>query len=881
MKTSKQIRDEFIHFFKEKKHKYIKSAPVVPIDDPTLLFINAGMNQFKNIFLGKETPKANRAVNSQKCIRAGGKHNDLEEVGKDGSHHTFFEMLGNWSFGDYYKKEAIIWAWELLTTKWDLDKSKLYATVHHTDNEAFEIWKNETDINPDHIEYHGDKDNFWEMGETGPCGPCSEIHIDLGEEFCDYQGQGNHQCKVNGDCNRYIELWNLVFISYNRDENKDLHELDKHYVDTGAGFERLCMVLQGKNSNYETDVFAPIIDGIKSIVAENVPESEQTGEITPYLVIADHIRALCVALADGGYPANEGRGYVLRRILRRAARFGRLLGLNKPFLYLLVDAVGKTLGDIFTEIKEKEGYLKIIIKTEEDRFNATLDKGLTKFAEMIAATEGDQIDGKQVFILYDTYGFPVDLTSLLAEEQGKTIDEAGFQEEMEKQRKMAREASSFKMAEEQEEDWVRLKQDSKTEFLGYELHQTESKVLCYAPIIKSGAKNNHPVSYKIVLGKTPFYAESGGQIGDKGYLINNTCKLAVYDVKKEHDLVVHYAKLKEGEFDPSRSYTAIIDNEYRHSIARNHTATHLLHSALKEALGEHVQQKGSLVAADYLRFDFSHFSAPAKRELQIVEDIVNKQIKEAVSIKTAITTYDKAKQQGAVALFGEKYEDEVRTVAIGDCSLELCGGTHLSNTGQTGLFKIISESAVAAGIRRIEAVTGIFAERYVRKMEETIADIAEKLRVPIKQIDLKIDKLVEENNTLIQEVQKIKQKHAGNELDNLLNERTEVNGVSLVKGVVSVTDNNALRNLGDSLKQKLETGVGVLAAVLGTKVALLVIVSEDLHPKLKAGKIAGAIAALVDGKGGGRNDMAMAGGKNPDKLPHAMEQVENIIAKFL
>lgn len=880
MKTSKQIRDDFIQFFKKKEHTYIKSAAVVPIDDPTLLFINAGMNQFKNIFLGKEKPKTKRAVNSQKCIRAGGKHNDLEEVGKDGSHHTFFEMLGNWSFGDYYKKEAIIWAWELLTSVWQLDKSRLYATVHHSDKEAYSIWQNHTDISPEQIEYHGDKDNFWEMGETGPCGPCSEIHIDLGADFCDFQGTGEHRCRVNGDCSRYIELWNLVFIRYNRDEKGDLQELDNHYVDTGAGFERLCMVLQGKKSNYETDLFMPIIAEIKALVAANVPEEERNYDKTPYLVIADHIRTLCVALADGGYPANEGRGYVLRRILRRAARYGRLLGLNHPFLHQLVDTVAEILGDVFPEIKEKAGYLKIIIKAEEDRFNTTLDKGLLKFSEILKDTEDSQIDGEQVFLLYDTYGFPVDLTSLLAEEEGKTIDEPGFQREMQKQRELARKASNFKMNDDRQEEWVQLKNADETDFLGYLEYQTESTIASYAPIFKESDDKPKADLYKVILDKTPFYAESGGQIGDKGFLVNGKGKLSVYDVKKEHGSVVHYAELEEGVFDPSLSYTATIDKEYRLSVARNHTATHLLHTALKEVLGEHVQQKGSLVAAEYLRFDFSHFSAPGRRELRIVEDIVNRHIKEAVTIKTEITTYDKARQQGAVALFGEKYEDEVRTVAIGDCSLELCGGTHLNNTGRAGLFKIVSESAVAAGVRRIEAVTGIFAERYVRKMEETIADIAEILHVPVKQISRKVEKLVEENSSLNKELQTMKQKHAGSELDKLIADKSEVNGISVVKGVVSAADNNALRSLGDSLKQKLKGGVGVLAAILGSKVALLVIVSEDLQPRLKAGKLAGSIAALVDGKGGGRNDMAMAGGKSPDKLPQAMNQIEKIIADY-
>lgn len=891
MKSS-DIRREFIDFFLSKGHVEVKSSPVIPIDDPTLLFINAGMNQFKDIFLGKTKPKQARVVNSQKCIRAGGKHNDLDEVGKDGLHHTFFEMLGNWSFGDYYKKEAIIWAWELLTGRWKIDKTKLYATVHHTDKEAYQIWQKETDINKDHIEYHGDKDNFWEMGETGPCGPCSEIHIDLGEDFCDYKGKKKHTCKVNGDCSRYIELWNLVFIQYNRDEKGELESLGNHYIDTGAGFERLCMVLQQKRSNYETDLFVPIIEKIKQIVAEQGEATDE--ESVPYLVIADHIRTLCIAIADGGYPSNEGRGYVLRRILRRAARYGRLLGLSKPFLYMLVDSVAAVLGDVYPEIKEKRAYLQTIIRAEEDRFNLTLDKGLVKFNEILAGTKGNTIKGKDVFLLYDTFGFPPDLTAILAEESGKEIDEKGFHVEMEKQREMARDASSFRMEKEDDSEWVTLLENVETEFVGYQNHQTECRIVKYLPL--SGEKKGFTQPshhFKFVLDKTVFYAESGGQIADKGYLMNENVRIEIYDVKNENGLIVHYGRFIAGDKETGKEaeqslvggkdaiYTAIIDSEYRLAVERNHTATHLLHAALREVLGEHVQQKGSLVAANHLRFDFSHFHAVTKREWNIIEDLVNRRVKEAIPLSVGFTDFETAKEEGAIALFGEKYEDEVRVVAIGDCSLELCGGTHLRNTGETGLFKITSESAVAAGIRRIEAVTGSFAEEYVRKIEEEIYDIAEKLNVPVKQVTDKVAKLLEENSKMNKELQSLKLKSAGDVLDEFLANKIYVDGIAVVKGIVKVSDNNALRNVGDSLRQKMKSGVGVLAGIIGDKVALLVIVSDDLKGKLKAGKIAGQIAAIVGGKGGGRDDMAMAGGKNPSKLPEAMEQVERIVQSQL
>ena len=700
--NSNEIRKQYIEFFKKKDHKVVPSAPVIPIDDPTLLFINAGMNQFKDIFLGKRKPKFNRVVNSQKCIRAGGKHNDLDEVGRDGYHHTFFEMLGNWSFGDYYKKEAIEWAWELLTDVWKLPKNKLYATVHTSDKEAYELWENQTDIDKSHIEYHDDKDNFWEMGSTGPCGPCSEIHIDRGEEFCNLKDDENHECKVNGDCHRYIELWNLVFIQFFRDEAGNLKPLENKYVDTGAGFERICQVLQNKSSNYDTDVFQPIIGEIENISRIKY-HADKRG--TSHRVIADHIRALTFAISDGGMPSNEGRGYVLRRILRRAVRHGHLLNMKESFLYNLVDVVVNLMGDHFSELKDKQTHVKMIIKAEEERFNETLENGLKKFKEIITKTK-NEISGSDVFTLYDTFGFPLDLTKIMAEEKGLTVDEDGFKVEMEKQRQRARDAAKFDLKTD-EIDWTELSDLKPTEFVGYTKNTSTCKILKY---------NLEKNKVKIVLDKTPFYAESGGQIADSGKIFNDDCEIIISDVQKDADQFIHFGKLQKGEIS-NKEFTAEIDIERRMDIARNHTVTHILHKALKSVLGDHIQQKGSYLHPDHLRFDFTNFKQVGKHELDIIERAVNEKIRECLPIKTEIMNIEDAKKEGAVALFGEKYGETVRVVSIGDYSKELCGGTHLKYTGEIGLFKITSESSIAAGIRRIEGITGVKAEKYVKILE--------------------------------------------------------------------------------------------------------------------------------------------------------------------
>ncbi|MCF7794550.1 MAG: alanine--tRNA ligase [Candidatus Cloacimonetes bacterium] len=872
MIKSKEIRKQFIEFFESKKHKAVPSAPVIPIDDPTLLFTNAGMNQFKNIFLGQVEPKYTRVVDSQKCIRAGGKHNDLDEVGRDGYHHTFFEMLGNWSFGDYYKKEAISWAWELLTEIWRLPKDLLYATVHDTDTEAYELWKSKTDIEPSHIEFHGDKDNFWEMGNTGPCGPCSEIHIDRGEEFCHLQNDPNHQCKVNGDCHRYIELWNLVFIQFNRDEEGKLHPLKNKYVDTGAGFERICQVLQDKNSNYDTDLFMPIIKEIEKISGQKYYQDERG---TSHRVIADHVRALAFAISDGEMPSNEGRGYVLRRILRRAAHHGRLLNLKEPFLFELVDVVTRILGHHYSELEDKLVHTKLIIKVEEKRFNLTLDKGIEKFEEIVAEIKKNDgkvnlIPGEKAFMLYDTFGFPLDLTKIMAEGAGFKVDEVSFQKEMELQKERARDAKKFDMNESQVEK-LGLHPSITTKFVGYDNTKIKTKM------IKHFVDEEKEVI--IVLQKTPFYAESGGQVADHGKIFNDDFKVKITDVQKENDVFFHFGKMIFGEI-VTDEVTAQIDLERRKSTARNHTATHLLHKALREILGEHVQQKGSLVHPDHLRFDFTHFKQVSSSELDAIERSVNAKVRECLPLKTEIKEIEEARKEGATALFGEKYGEEVRVISISDYSKELCGGTHLNFTGEIGLFKITSESSIASGIRRIEAISGLQAEKYVKVLEDEVDEIGRHLNAPSDSILDKLQKIISENKKLHIQLKSIRVKSAGNALDNIIADSQEINGVKLVVTKVNIPNPGMMRQLGDQLKDKLKSGIGVLFAEVDGKVSILCIVTKDLIKQYHAGKIVGKVAELVGGSGGGRPDMAMAGGKDADKINEAMKQVKEIIGRF-
>jgi alanyl-tRNA synthetase len=864
--SSKEIRQTFIDFFIAKGHDFVPSSPVVPNDDPTLLFANAGMNQFKNIFLGAVEPKTPRAANSQKCIRAGGKHNDLEEVGTDGYHHTFFEMLGNWSFGDYYKKEAITWAWELLTGVWELPKEKLYATVHHSDNEAFELWKSQTDIEHSHISFHGDKDNFWEMGEVGPCGPCSEIHIDRGEGHCDKQHIANHVCDVNAGCARYIELWNLVFIQYKREESGDLTPLKNRFVDTGAGLERITQVLQNKYSNYETDLFSPIIDKIAEL--SHHPYDPLT--CVSHRVIADHIRCLCFALADGGFPSNEGRGYVLRRILRRAARHGRLLGFTEPFLHLLVSTVINIMGHHFVELNGKEEYIRMVIKAEEERFNNTLDIGLEKFADICSRLDGSVISGKDAFLLYDTYGFPLDLTMILASEKSLSVDIAGFDIAMQAQRERARKASRF-VTSSNADEWIEFSPSAPTQFTGYEHHRDECRIQRYHFDTEG--------TVHLQLDRTPFYAESGGQVSDTGIIGNSDFEVSILHVRKIDDIFIHSGKIVHGVI-----YDAVviarIDTPNRLDTARNHTATHMLHKALKEVLGDHVQQKGSLVSPEYLRFDFTHVKGLSPAEITKIEDIVNVNILDNREVYTQVMPLDEARKSGAVALFGEKYTEDVRVVNVKDFSKELCGGTHVNATGELGVFKIISESSSAAGIRRIEAITGRQVHAWIANLQSRLTLIADKLHTPEKALETKIDSLLEHLRETEDTLKKQSVAKSGSLADDLIKQAQDMGAYKFLAARVDCENADALRQIGDTLKDKAPDTVAVLFAPIDGKVSILCTVGSALLPKMHAGKIVGAVAALLDGKGGGRPDSAMAGGRDISKIPEAITAVEAIIASI-
>ncbi|NWF90460.1 MAG: alanine--tRNA ligase [Ignavibacteriaceae bacterium] len=861
--TSKEIRQQFLDFFKSKDHKIVSSSPVVPFDDPTLLFTNAGMNQFKDVFLGKGIREYKRAVDTQKCIRVSGKHNDLEEVGHDTYHHTFFEMLGNWSFGDYYKAEAIEWAWELLTDVWNLPKERLWATVYRTDDEAFDYWKTKTDINPNHILRFDEKDNFWEMGDTGPCGPCSEIHINVGDDF-------DNPKYVNAGVPECIEIWNLVFIQYNRDEKGTLHELPAKHVDTGMGFERVCAVLQKKNSNYDTDVFTPLIDAVSEIAGVNYNSAKEEQRVA-MRVIADHIRTLTFAIADGAVPGNEGRGYVLRRILRRAARYGRKLNLNKPFLFELLDVLVGTMSDVFPEIKEKKEYVKKVIKGEEVNFNATLDRGIDLFEELIKGLEKDKvkvIPGEDLFMLYDTYGFPVDLTNVMARERGFAVDEVGFNELMNSQKQRARESAKDKFASVNisvgDTSSFEFVSKDKPLFTGYDELKSTSKIIGHKK------ENGNDL---VILDKTPFYVEAGGQIDDLGNLIASNVKLPVVDVTKIDDKTIHVIQNESNTLlSPGLDAVAEVDEQRRWDIMRNHTATHFMHSALRKILGTHVHQAGSYVGPDRLRFDFTHFAKLTASEVKDIEALVNEELRKNIQLQHHRNIpFEVAKKMGALMFFGDKYGDKVNVVQFGEFSLEFCGGTHVQNSSQIGLFKIISESSIASGVRRIEAVTGSGVEKYIDSQIEKL-----------KQSDERIAELLEAKKKLEKEISELMLKDKLGQVDTLLRQSAQVNGINVYKGTVTSANVDELKSMGDELRSKIKSGVGILFSVIDEKVSIVCVVSDDLikEKKLSAGKIVGEVAKLVGGGGGGKNHLATAGGKDVANVQAALSKVEEMVGKF-
>ena len=857
--NSKQIRQTFIEFFEKKNHQFIRSSSVVPLDDPTLLFINAGMNQFKPIFLGEKKPDSTRAVNSQKCIRVSGKHNDLEEVGVDTFHHTYFEMLGNWSFGDYYKKEAIAWAWELLTDVWKLDKNRLWATVYKGDDDAFELWTKVTDISPDRVLRFGDKDNFWEMGETGPCGPCSEIHYYIGDNPDEQTPDG-----VNAS-DEYWELWNLVFIQYFRDEKGTLNNLPSTHVDTGAGLERIVTVLQNKKNNYETDLFMPIIRKIETLANSSVEKNP-----VPHRVIADHIRMLTMAIGDGAMPSNEGRGYVLRRILRRASRFGRMLGMHEPFLYKLVDSVGEIFGDIYPEVKDKQSHIQNVVKAEETSFNETLDRGLTHFDRMIKKLDGNVISGEEAFRLYDTYGFPLDLTQLMAKEGGLTVDETGFVREMSKQKERAKTAGKFKR-DTSSYTWIDVTDGTDSEFVGYETLESQS-------VIRKYVKEKDQIY--VVLDKTPFYVESGGQVGDTGVMTGENIDLVVNDTQKDGDTFIHICT---GDFTPPSKDDFIhchVDESRRNAIRLNHTATHLLQAALREVLGEHIHQAGSLVTDDYLRFDMTHFEKTTSNELEQVENIVNTAIRENYVVDCSIQSFDDAKKSGAQALFGEKYGDDVRVISVGEFSKELCGGTHVNQTGDIGLFTITEESSLAAGVRRITALTGDKALRIMQEQTTILTKLQQTLKVKPTEMVERVTQLFKQRKEL---EKKLHQKKQGDvDITGLINQGESFGNTILVVEKILADSMDELKSIGDLFFNQLQCGIGVLGMIGEKKPAIVVVVSQDLvELGIKAGALAKTIGGYMNGGGGGKPHLATAGGKDNKMLDDALKQSKNFLSEIL
>ncbi len=871
--TSAQVRESFIKFFESKDHLFVRSSPVVPHDDPTLMFTNAGMNQFKAIFLGDNPKGWKRACNSQKCLRVSGKHNDLDVVGRDNYHHTFFEMLGNWSFGDYYKKEAIAWAWELLTEVWKLPKERLFATVYQDDDEAWQIWKDVSGLPDDRIMRFDAHSNFWEMGDTGPCGPCSEIHYDRGDLATQAETFKDPILGVNGENDRYIEIWNNVFMQYERISDGSLIPLKAKNVDTGMGFERICAILQGKRSNYDTDVFTPIISKVAEL--SGVPYTDDENG-TPHRVIADHIRAVSFAIADGALPSNEGRGYVLRRILRRASRFARLLGQKEAFIYKLVQVLADTMGEAFPEIRQRQAFVTEVIKSEEDRFIKTLDAGLERFEAIVAEMGSAKVvPGDKVFVLYDTYGFPPDLTGILAEEKGLTIDEAGFEKCMEEQKERARANMKQGINTMGTEGWTQYSEAS-TNFVGYELSACETKVVRY--------REDKGV-LSIVLETSPFYAEMGGQVGDKGMLVSKDLEIAVFDTVKVNDTALCRGKVVKGEANEQTMggvFMATVDDERRMDIRRNHSATHLVQAALREVLGTHVQQQGSLVTPDSLRFDFTHFNGMTAEEIQKVEDIVNAKIMECLPVHTDVMGVDEAKASGAMALFGEKYGDTVRVVKMGaageEFSKELCGGLHVVNSGNIGMVKIVSESSVSAGVRRIEAVTGRGAMTMLRAGAQIVNALRDRLRCKDAEVLDRIQQSFEKTQSLEKALQSVKLELATMIAGDVLNGGLDVMGVMLYVREFDMPEDK-YKELLDGIQNKLDKGaVAVIANKVNGAGSIAVIVGKDVQAKgIKAGDMVRDLAAACNGKGGGRPDRAQAGTREPEKIAAAIKDANNWI----
>ncbi|MFA0960537.1 alanine--tRNA ligase [Roseivirga sp. BDSF3-8] len=868
------IRQKFLDFFESKSHQVVPSAPLVLKDDPTLMFTNAGMNQFKDYFLGNKVATAKRVADTQKCLRVSGKHNDLEEVGMDTYHHTMFEMLGNWSFGDYFKKEAIEWAWELLTEVYGLSKDRLYVTVFEgdaseslaEDSEARGFWQKH--IQPERILNGNKKDNFWEMGDTGPCGPCSEIHIDLRPDADRKMTPGD--TLVNQDHPLVVEVWNLVFIQYNRLANGSLESLPEKHVDTGMGFERLCMAIQGKESNYETDVFTPLISTIAGMAGKTYGENEETD--IAIRVVADHIRAVSFAIADGQMPSNNRAGYVIRRILRRAVRYGyTFLGFSEPFFHKIVEPLATQFAEVFPELAEQKDFVTNVIRQEEANFLRTLENGLKRLDQIREElnTKGETvISGALAFELNDTYGFPLDLTALIARENGLKVDEAGFAQEMKQQKERSKSAAAVEKG-----DWTVLLGDEENVFVGYDNLESNSRIIKYREVA-----DKKKTLFHIVLDQTPFYAESGGQAGDTGYLDTGSEKIRVIDTKKENDLIVHYTEKLPA--DPEQELKSVVNAEKRRLTAYNHSATHLLHSALRQVLGDHVQQRGSLVNEKILRFDFSHFEKVSDEQLEEVERIVNRKIRENIPLaEKRNVAIAEAKEMGAMALFGEKYGDFVRVITFDpQYSVELCGGTHVPATGTIGLFKIITETSVAAGVRRIEAITGDTAEDYVRKQEDVLAALKDLLKNP-KDVVKAVEQLVDDRNKLGKEIDQLHARQAGAVKQQLMDKQQAIGGANVIITQVTLPNADALKKIGFELKNEVENLVAVLAADIAGKPQIAVVINEELVKEkgLNAGQMVRELAKEIKGGGGGQPFFATAGGKDVAGLSEVVRVAEKMI----
>ena len=874
MITGNEIRKSFLDYFVKQGHTVVRSSSLVPDKDPTLLFTNAGMVQFKNVFLGQERLPYVRATSSQKCLRISGKHNDLEAVGRDTYHHTFFEMLGNWSFGDYYKAEAIQWAWELLTKEWGLPKDKLWATVYLDDDEAEQLWAKISGLPAERIKRFGEKENFWEMGETGPCGPCSEIHLDRGPVACDMKGQPGHICQVNGDCARYIELWNLVFIQYNRDQDRTLSELPAKHVDTGMGLERITAVLQNVLSNYDIDFMRALTATTENLTGKKYGVDPVTD--ISFRVIDDHARAVSFLIADGVMPSNEGRGYVLRRLLRRAARHGRLIGLSNPFLHEVATTVAAVMGDAYPELRSQEQRIREVIRGEEERFGETLEKGLVLLENATSKLKQDKktvLPGDVAFRLYDTYGFPLDLTEDILRADKMSVEQAGFEKLMEEQRTRGRDARETTSMD------AKIQLDRPVSFIGYDRLDGESNILAIY-----GDGNGKPEAVEgeevdVITAETPFYGESGGQVGDRG-----TIKTARGDIMEVTDaqhptpqLTVHRGRVTKGRIQVGDQVHLTVDAKFRRRTALNHSATHILHAVLRRELGDHVRQAGSLVSPERLRFDFNHTGAIPEEKLAAIEAHVNRHIREDAGVSVQESSYEEAIRHGALAFFGDKYGDRVRVVEIGDFSTELCGGTHIQRSGEIGIFKLPFEGGVAAGVRRVEAFTGEGALDLIQSYEQKLKEIGDLVRGSADDAVEKVKKLLDRQKELEREIQKLRGQFEKDQIPELLAKKQSVDGTNVLVSQVDGVDAKQLRDMVDQLKDRLGSGVVVLASAGESNVNLVASVSADLTRRYHAGNIIKELARMVGGGGGGRPDFAQAGGKEPAKIDAALKRAEELI----